>query len=306
MGQPEILGVAALFGLHPQTVHRPENAKLTSVFVLDELYILRGRPYLADTVSQFKREVALLEAVRPLIDLQVPTYHLAADGHYYALAHDTLWTMHSRLPGRTLGDWFELHLVDPSTHQRVMLSLAAIHRATRGHIPEHLIQRAYLPALVHPHLALLQSLLPPQVRQEVEHSLDRVVAHSSSLLTRETCFVHGDFHHGNLLADNSRAPVATIDLNWCRGGSAYEDLGYTLMMLLRDYSRFSPKFRGDLFQRLLLAYGEPAIDPKILGDYLVLAAAFDCGVFSGGNFPEARRFLAYQVEFLAETVRSFS
>jgi aminoglycoside phosphotransferase (APT) family kinase protein len=118
----------------------------------------------------------------------------------------------------------------------------------------------------------------------------------------QACFVHGDFHHGNILAQEGEI-VGFIDLDWCRVGNALEDLGFTMMMLLRDYETWSPEFRWQRYRELVDAYRFKD-DPTILNDYIALYALFDCSIFKSAHFEGATKFYEYQKSFLETLCRT--
>lgn len=116
------------------------------------------------------------------------------------------------------------------------------------------------------------------------------------------CFVHGDFHHGNIVVDDQRNIIGLIDCDWCRVGHPFEDLGYLVMMCLRKYD--SPKFhldRGHLAQ-LLGWYGLQESEYSKLFEYLILCALYDVDVLSDVG-EEAQGYLRYQIHLLGELCR---
>ena len=118
----------------------------------------------------------------------------------------------------------------------------------------------------------------------------------------KACFVHGDFHHGNILAREGTI-VGFIDLDWCRVGNAFEDLAFTMMMLMRDYETWSTEFRWQRYHAVLHAYGF-SDDASILNDYTALYALFDCHVFKSAAFENAADFYEYQKAFLETLCRT--
>ena len=127
-------------------------------------------------------------------------------------------------------------------------------------------------------------------------AFDRVKRYCESCTPETVCFVHGDFHHGNILAHNDRI-TGFIDLDWCRVGSPYEDFAFTLMMLLRDYKNWSPEFRWPMYRELLGAYDFQG-NTALLNDFIILYALFDCGVFKHAQFVNAQAFFEYQKQYL--------
>jgi hypothetical protein len=99
--------------------------------------------------------------------------------------------------------------------------------------------------------------------------------------------------------------VGFIDLDWCRVSSIYEDLAFTLMMLLRDYENWSYAFRWSVYSEIL-DYYDFSGDPVLLNDHLILCALFDCAVFKSSNFDKAAAFFKYQKQFLETACRDLT
>lgn len=168
-----------------------------------------------------------------------------------------------------------------------------------GCFEEKIADRTRLLDLVSPAMAEAPDFLSRKALERLQTAFARVESYCGSYPSEAGCFVHGDFHHGNILGQNGRI-VGFIDLDWCRVGSFYEDLGFSMMMLLRDYESWSHAFRWPLYQEMLDNYGFNG-DAVLLNDHLILYALFDCIVFKSAYFEGAKAFFEYQKRFL-ETV----
>jgi thiamine kinase-like enzyme len=291
--------VLKAFALSPRDIHQPRDAKLASVYILDGLHVLRSREFREDTCERFSAERERLRTVAERTGYSFPRYLAAANKKHYVIDRGCFWTLHRLIRGRTLGNWYELHRVLSPVDRQVLTALRRLHERTRGCFDEGKVSRAFLTDRIRPLLEEAGSFLTAESRRRIHGSFLRVKSFSETYSAAESCFVHGDFHHGNIIANKGRV-VGFIDLDWCRVGHPAEDLGYTMMMLLRDYASWSAAFRRKRYEDLLSLYRYHG-DRSILNDQIVLYALFDCGVFKNADFERAEYFHAYQKMFL-ETV----
>lgn len=275
---------------------------LAQVYQVDDQYILRSRPYEADTPIRFEDECKLCAQVAELTGFRFPEYQRCLSGKQFVIDQGFFWTLHPIIPGRPLGSWFELHLMDPSINYHVLNTLRQLHSMTTGRFDEKNINRARLLELVVPAMAEANTFLTDPALERLHLALDSVKQHCESYPPEMGCFVHGDFHPGNILAHKGHI-VGFIDLDWCRVGSFYEDFAFSLMMMMRDYRHWAPEFRLPLYRSLLDAYNFDG-DTVLLIDYLILYALFDCAVFKSSTFDNAPAFFKYQQQFLETVCRT--
>lgn len=292
------------FGLPARSIKKPSDAKLASVYIVDDRYVLRSRPCLDNTRTSFDAERELLGLVGDLTGCQFPQYQVSERGEYFFIDGRTFWTLHRLIPGRPLGSWYELHRLPSHVDQQVMTALRRLHDSTKGRFAEHRISRTFLADLVEPVLIEVSAFLNEESLRRIHSAFLRIKEFSRSFPAKEACFVHGDFHHGNILAHEGII-VGYIDLDWCRIGNALEDLGFTMMMLLRDYENWSTQFRWQRYRELLDRYGFDD-DPLILNDCIALYALFDCHVFRAATFKNSIDFHAYQMSFLETLCKTFT
>ena len=237
---PHIPGILEAFGLDTQRICQPPDAKLAQVYLVEDRYVLRSRPLEPDTPERFAAECVLCDDVAKLTGFCFPQYEPCKTGACYVMEKNCFWTLHRLIPGRPLGGWFELHRIDPSVNRQVLDTLRLLHTKTAGRFDDKFVDRTRLLQLVSPALLQASGFLKSTVLARLETAFDRVARFCGSYASQEGCFVHGDFHHGNILAHAGRI-VGFIDLDWCRVSSPYEDLAFTLMMMLRDYENWSPR-----------------------------------------------------------------
>jgi len=294
--------ILTLFGLNASRIHKPSDAMLAQVFFVDDHYILRSRPYEEDTPVRFATECELCAHVAGLTGFRFPEYRRCLSGNHFVVDEGYFWTLHPLIPGRPLGRWFELHQIDPSVNRQVLKTLRQLHRMTTGCFDEKSIDRGRLLELIAPAMAEANDFLSVGALDRLRLAFDRVKRYCESYPPEKSCFVHGDFHHGNILVQKGRI-VGFIDLDWCRVGSFYEDFAFSLMMMLRDYKNWSPEFQWSTYQSMLDDYDFQG-DSVLLSDHLILYALFDCAVFKASCFENATAFFKYQKRFLEAACRA--
>jgi len=290
------------FDVTPRSIKKPPDAKLAEVYIVDDRYVLRSRPLQENTEAHYHVERALLELTARLTGYALPKYLPCRGGEHFFPDGQFFWTLHELIPGHTLGKWFELHTIPSHVDRQVMSTLRKLHEATKGRFDPSSISRMYFLDMIRPAMGEASAFLSRDSLQRIRASFRRVEAFSGLYTSGEACFVHGDFHHGNVLAHDGDV-VGFIDLDWCRVGNLFEDLGFTLMMLLRDYETWSAAFRQQRYNDILSFYGFDG-DASLLGDYTALYALFDCAVFKSATFDKAVNFYEYQKSFLETLCRT--
>lgn len=292
------------FGLNATQISRPPDAMLAQVYLVEDRYILRSRNYESTTLERFIAECKLCENVAELTGFHFPKYRRALSGERYVVEGGNFWTLHKRIPGRPLGSWFNLHKIEPSITYKVVKALHRLHAMTINRFKEKAINRTHVIASVKPAFSEASNFLSSSASDRLQKAYHRVKNYCHSYSPEDSCFVHGDFHHGNILAHNGQI-IGFIDLDWCRVSSPYEDIAFTLMMLLRDYQNWSHDFKWPMYQKMLDVYGFEG-ETSILNDYIILYALFDCAVFKSSNFENSNAFFEYQKDFLESTCNAMT
>jgi len=298
----QLSNVLKLFGLEASRLRKPSDAMLAQVYFVEDQYILRSRPYEADTPVRFDTECNLCGQVAELTGYRFPEYLQCASGDRFVVDKGYFWTLHKIIPGHPLGSWFELHRIDPSVHHKVLGSLRRLHTLTTGTIDEKFIDRRRLIDLITPSMDEARSFLSGQALDRLGVAFESVKSYCDAYPPGISCFVHGDFHHGNILAKDQQIS-GFIDLDWCRAGSFYEDFAFTLMMMMRDYKNWSHEFSWSMYRSILDDYDFKG-DAELLNDHLILYALFDCTVFNSSNFENSNAFFKYQKQFLESVCRA--
>jgi Ser/Thr protein kinase RdoA (MazF antagonist) len=294
--------ILKLYGLDENRIQKPSDAMLAQVYLVDDHYILRSRPYEEGTPTRFDAECELCAHVAELTGFRFPEYQRCLSGNHFIVDEGYFWTLHPIIPGRPLGRWFELHQIDPSVNRQVLNTLHRLHEITTGCFDEKIIDRRRLLELIAPAMDEANEFLSVGALDRLRLAFERVKKYCESYPPEMGCFVHGDFHHGNILAQKDRI-TGFIDLDWCRAGSFYEDFAFSLMMMLRDYKEWSPEFQWSTYQSILGDYDFQG-DSVLLNDHLILYALFDCAVFKSSSFDNATAFFNYQKQFLETVCRA--
>jgi aminoglycoside phosphotransferase (APT) family kinase protein len=125
------------------------------------------------------------------------------------------------------------------------------------------------------HFKAIEHLLTEKQRTRVNEAFERVRVFESSQSGSEKCFVHGDYHPGNILVIDN-AVVGLLDTDWARPGYRIEDLAMSLQMFLRDYKKKDFTFDKARFDRCLAAYRLDSTEERtILKEYFILCTVFD-------------------------------
>ena len=133
--------------------------------------------------------------------------------------------------------------------------------------------------------------------KRIKQSLNKVL--NNSLSIKNLCFIHGDWHYGNLILDKDNKVIGVIDLDWCRIGYHLEDLAYTVMMLLRFYDSDQFNFNKKRFSELLDWYGLNKNEIDLFKEYLILYAFYDvCILKDAADLKNQKYYLNYQKSFL--------
>ena len=279
-----------------QRVEKPAHAALAFVYVLDDRFILRGRPFDSATVASFEAEQRLLHRLRSgLVPWSIPRPLPTRDGGRFAVQDDIFWTLHEALPGRILCPWQTLHQLDSAALENLVTTMRRLHDLTRGRLSGGVPER--FPAGVRRDLEHAGDPPSARARMRVELALHRIEQQARSFEAHQLAFVHGDFHYGNLLLDDDGRVTGLIDLDWCRVSHPLEDLAYTAMMLLRDYDRGVPRL--ELLQPIADWYGVEPYERDLFHEYLLLYTLYDVQVFRQAiNLAQRDMYLEHQLDLL--------
>ena len=155
------------FGVQARSIKKPTDAKLASVYIVDDRYVLRSRSRADNIETRFAAERDLLDFVTGLTGYRFPNYLPSNQGEHFFVDGQYLWTLHELIPGKTLGNRYELHVIPSHVDKQVMAALRRLQDATMGRFTEMLISRTFFPELLQPVLAEAPAFL-------TEYSLRRI------------------------------------------------------------------------------------------------------------------------------------
>ncbi len=273
------------------TAQKPSHAAIAQVWILDDRWVLRARTLDPGSLHAFQQEQALLERTRTVLQIELPRCVRTKDDALHVCHGDALWTLQAVLPGTIVRPWQTLHRASEQERRRLVQSLRHLHDATRGQLgaPDW----GWLIRDVSSRLGKLHRLISGAAQQRIATALHRVEEASACFGTDDACFVHGDYHWGNLLVDEAGDVTGLLDLDWCRVAHPLEDLAYTAMMLVRDYDAVEPRL--STLARILGWYGLQARERALFDEYFILYTLFDVHLFRDATeLRDRERFFSYQ------------
>ena len=96
--------------------------------------------------------------------IRFPEYETSRSGDTYVIREDSFWTLHRLIPGKPMGSWFELHLLDPAVTGEVLAALKRLHGETVGCFGDDAVDRGRLLELVAPALDQARNFLDEAYR----------------------------------------------------------------------------------------------------------------------------------------------
>lgn len=274
---------------------RINNAVLTSVYSTEDDKILRGRPLQANTLTSFKTECELLDEARHLTTLHLPTYLHTTSSTPYVIDDDTLWTLHSRIPTRTLGDWRLIHEAPPEANKLLIQTMRSLHDASKGKLSKKFFNPYYALESTEGLTTYFKDTLPLTTIGALSQARNDIATFASHSASADAVFVHADFHHGNLLIDDRGKPSGLVDLDWAHAGHYLTDLGCSLMILIRDYKLWNPEPQLSRYLELARVYGVPDESIPLLCKHSLLFCLFESALFE--KLPGYKKIFDYQLEY---------
>jgi len=284
------------FGIESTNVDVPEMEGLSSVFIINKKYVLRSREILMDTESKFRKENKLIEYIRPFVPFRLPKLKKTKKGDFFVIRDGFLWTVYPLIEGRTRYSWQNTGEISLKESRYLMRQLRVLHDKTKGKLSRNIEnEKSFLDEVAGKYLKI-KHLFSKEVCERIDLALIRIDAVINIVSDDEMCYVHGDFHHGNLLINGD--DIGLIDFDWSRIAHPFEDLAFSVMMLMRDYRKDNFKLDEDFIEELIDEYGVERRMVSLFRDYLVLYSFYDYCVFNEGNLKGREYFMRYQREIL--------
>lgn len=298
--------IVAKFGKDFKDVQQPEHAWMDNVYILDNAFVLKGRPLNEVQRNQIYRENALLTEIAQKVPFALPLLLPTMEGHPFLETEDRLWTLADYIPRHTMGTWQNVHSSTEAEMQSIFKTLRMLHERTTGiSMHEHTDLDAFIRVRTS-ELGKTRHLVSAHVHGRIAQALNRVHESRKNLSTEETCFIHGDFHNGNIIVDDRKNIVGLIDFDFCRIGHPFEDVGTTVQMAMDDYRTSSFVFCEDYFHQLLGWYGISKEDHSLFIEYFLIAGMFAVWDFFSSEGTANRDFyLQYHLSMLHNLATRF-
>lgn len=294
---PELQSMADEFNIRFSNAEASENAILSKVYILDGSHILRSRALTDTTVSKFEREQQLIETIRPQIGLEMPVPVPTKAGLPYLIKDGTMWTMYPMIKGHVYCTWFDLERLPLRARENLYTTLHQLHENTRGKLHALSTGRDFLADIK----KWLEMIPEGTIQREDSDRVRKACEIVASVETAEDslCFVHGDFQPGNIVYRDEK-PVGLLDLDWARKGNPLEDISYTLMTMMRDYTK-PYEFNRTEWERGLALYPLPEEQLPLFKEYMILSCFYDLYLFrSLQEISYKPHILPYQIAFLED------
>ncbi len=247
---------------------------LSQVYFVGEEYVLRWRPINENTYSDFLIEQNLLNRITDewlISPINVP--HLIPTKLWKSCFTDgiILWTLATFIPGDILcgiNDTYKLNKWDKKFY---IEWLAEIQQKTKT--TELIKSHFCFIEWVEERYKTVQEYFTPTEQQIIEKTLLEV----SKMKDEEMCFVHGDYHPGNILVHQNTIK-GLIDLDWCHIWSTYEDLSFIILVFIRDITQPHFNYSESAIHELVDLYPWK-VDIQKLKKYILLRWVHDLSFF---------------------------
>jgi aminoglycoside phosphotransferase (APT) family kinase protein len=301
-----IEAIAQEFGITVTSAKKVALAVLSNVYIINGTHVLRSRTLEPCMKERFVHEYTLLNLARTKIPVQFPALCTTTSGADHVIDGAVLWTMYPLIPGDVLCSWWELFKLTPEQEQNIFVTLGTLHRNTAGALTSISREGQYdLIADIRTRFADPDPKMSEMEHARISTALERATARNAALTEQELCFVHGDFHPGNIVFSGNTV-TGLLDTDWSRKGYGIEDLAYTLMTFMRDYRADAFTFDQQQFERYLAWYGLPQEAYADFVEYFILYTLFDLHLFDRTNtIPHPEKTREFQRAFLRAVCERF-
>lgn len=258
---------------------------LSSVYIVNKKYVLRWRALHEKTYNDFSDERGLLSMVFPLLrPICMPDFIKTISGESSFAYRNTLWTMTYFIPGEILCWIDEVSVLNEKNKKTYIQWLHEIQLKTQN-LKKHTSHYLFVP-WVEERFGTIKTYFSTQEQSFIRDLLFDV----SDVPEHETCFVHGDYHPGNIILSGGGKGtiVGLIDLDWCHVGSIYEDLSLIILSFLRDISQEHFIFDEDIIQEVVSFYPWK-VDLQKLKKYILLRSVHDISFITWRSEPWANK-----------------
>lgn len=293
------------FGIKVVDIKKSAQAALTEVYVVNNTFVLRGRKKELNSIEKLHKELDLLHLVQPKISISLPQLKTTKSGGFFVEKDGYLWTVYPLIKGNIVCSWFDLEKANDNLNRKLFSFMKTMHDNTKGIFQENHLSYSFLEDIKEK-LKSNAKLISKESHQRVKRAIREVSKNLASNTIKDLCFIHGDFHHGNIVYNESKEIVGILDLDWCRVGYYLEDIAFTIMMFLRHYQTDHFTFNEDEFLKIVDFYKVDKNRLILLKEYLILYGFFDVCLFNEiTGLSKKEYFLNYQKTLLNEICKQF-
>ena len=207
-----IENVLRQYDIRYSDTRRSANAAISNVFIVDNRYVVRSRTLVPEIRIKFEAELERLEKVRKHVSFHLPIPIAARDGARFVIEDNQFWTVYPYIPGWVICTWNEFKKATSHQTRALMRALRKWHSETRG-LLDLTDESRY--QFVNEMKLILKKLNGIISQKEVDRgyaALQRIEKAAGQWDAADTVFVHGDFHHGNLVIDDKDEPIGLLDV----------------------------------------------------------------------------------------------
>jgi len=306
IGLMDIKKIAEQFNIKTIKIKPIKNAILSKVYVINNEYILRSRTLEINSIQKLNSEQFLLNKVRKIIKIKLPDLLGTKSKREYFIDGNSLWTAYPLIKGEIICAWWNFEKLSEKQKERVFVTLRELHLKTLGKLKNISSNNQYdFVDDVIQRLSSIGNQITTKELKRIQKAINIIKDFRDSLQEKNFCFVHGDYHPGNIIFQKDRV-IGLLDFDFARKGSYLEDLAYTLMMFLRNYQ--GPfEFREKDYLKFLGWYGIKKGHIPILNEYLILYTFYDFHLFRDlEQLPKQSMFIQYQKDFLKDVCTRFN
>lgn len=299
----DIKEIAKQFNIEVVRVEPVKSAVLSEVYVINNEFILRSRTLDENAISKFSNEQLLLNKVSKIIEIKLPNLLSTESGYKYFIDKNSLWTAYPLIKGEILCAWWNLEKLSEEQKKNVFVTLRELHSKTFGKLTGKIDNYDFIEDVTH-RLSDIGNNISTDEFIRIQKAVNIVKNFQNNLQKQDICFIHGDYHPGNIIFKENEI-IGLLDFDFSRSGSFLEDLAYTVMMFLRNYKQ-PFEFNEEDYQKFLNWYRVKEEDIIIFNEYLILYTFYDFHLFRDlKQLSNQDKFIEYQRCFLENVCRRF-
>lgn len=269
---------------------------LSQVYFIGQKYVLRWRPINENTYSDFLIEQSLLSKITGewlVGPINIPHLIRTKLWKFYFSDGINLWTLAKFIPGNILCGINDVYKLTTTEKRLYIEWLSQIQQKTKTIKP--IKSHFCFTEWVRERYATVQTYFTLTEQKIIEKTLLEV----SNMKDDEMCFVHGDYHPGNILVHQNTIK-GLIDLDWCHIWSLYEDLSFIILVFIRDITQPHFNYSEAAIHELIDLYPWK-IDISKLKKYILLRWVHDLSFF----VPRSGWWMDKMKEIQVEIIKSF-